>query len=83
MSSGSGFHLLDMKGSSAVTCTVALDLARLRCITYPTALDPTSLQGRAPERRVSYNSGSCLPTGRALVLPPHALWFPVDHEPQA
>jgi hypothetical protein len=32
----------------------------LRCTTCPTTLDPVSLQGRAPERRVSYGSESCL-----------------------
>jgi hypothetical protein len=54
----------------------------LQSIVCPTALDPTSLQGRALECHVSYGSESCLPTGRALVPPPHALQFPVDHGPQ-
>jgi hypothetical protein len=49
VSSGSGSHLPNRKGSGAAPCTVALD--------------PTSLQGRAPVCHVSYNSGSCLQIG--------------------
>jgi hypothetical protein len=55
----------------------------LRCAMCPTALNPSCLQGRALERRLSYSFRSCLPTGRASVLPPHALWFPVNRRPQA
>jgi hypothetical protein len=54
----------------------------LRCVTCPTALNHTSLQRRALERRVSYGSRPYLPTGRAPVPPPHALRFPVDRGPQ-
>jgi hypothetical protein len=41
----------------------------LRYATCLTAPDPTSLQGRAPVRHVSYNSGSCLPTGEVFGAP--------------
>jgi hypothetical protein len=54
----------------------------LRCAMYLTVLAPTSLQGRDPERSVSYDFGSWLHTGRAPVPPLHALWFPVDHGSQ-
>jgi hypothetical protein len=54
----------------------------LRCAMCLTALDPASLEGRAPERRMSYGSRPCLPIERALVPPLHALRFPVDHGPQ-
>jgi hypothetical protein len=81
--SGSGSRLPDRKDSSATMCTVdpypAPYKRWLRCTTCPTTSDPTSLEGRAPERHVSYGSRSCLPTGRVLVPPPHALRFPVDH----
>jgi hypothetical protein len=46
VSSGSVSCLHDEKGSSATTC--------------PMALNPASLQGRAPVRHVSYKFGSCL-----------------------
>jgi hypothetical protein len=55
----------------------------LWCTTCHIALDPTSLQGRALERRVSHSSGSCLPSGRAPMLSPHAMKSPVGHGPQA
>jgi hypothetical protein len=70
----------------------------LRSTACPTTLDPASLQWRAPERRVcrgsgsvgsaperpvSHDSGSCLPTGRTPVPPLHALRFHVDRGPQA
>jgi hypothetical protein len=41
----------------------------LRYATCLTAPDPTSLQGRAPMRHVSYNSGSCLPIGKVFGAP--------------
>jgi hypothetical protein len=46
----------------------------------PAALVAASLQGRTPERHMSYNSGSCFPTERAPVPPPHALRFPMGHD---
>jgi hypothetical protein len=55
----------------------------LRCTTCPTTPDPSSLEGRALERRVSNGSGSCLPAGRVAVPPPHAQRFPMDRGPQA
>jgi hypothetical protein len=35
----------------------------------PTAPDPTSLLGRASERRVCYDTGSCLPAGEGSRAP--------------
>jgi hypothetical protein len=46
VSSGPRSHLPDIKGSTAASCTVALD--------------PASLQGRVPEHHMSYSSRSFL-----------------------
>jgi hypothetical protein len=43
------------------------------------ASDLASIQGRAPEHRVSYGTKFYLSTGKAPVLPPHVLRFLVDH----
>jgi hypothetical protein len=46
LSSGSGPHLLDRKGSDAAMCIVIPDpLGGLRCATCPMALNPASLLG--------------------------------------
>jgi hypothetical protein len=66
VSSGSVSCLHDEKGPGAATC--------------PVALNPASLQGRAPVCHVSYKFGFCLPTGegsgascilRLQILPPY------------
>jgi hypothetical protein len=54
----------------------------LRCTMCPKALDPASLQRRAPEHRVSYSFGSYLHIGRAPLPSPHAMRFHVDRGPQ-
>jgi hypothetical protein len=48
----------------------------LRSAVCPTAPDPTSLQGRAPEHRMSYSSGYCLPAGEGSGAP-HVLWLQI------
>jgi hypothetical protein len=60
VSSGSGSRLTDRKGTDATTCTVALD--------------PTSLQGRALVRYMSYSFRSCLPAGEGSGAP-CVLWL--------
>jgi hypothetical protein len=82
--SASGLPVREGSGAPRVQQLRIMPLCRrgLRCAMCLTALAPTSLQGRDPERRVSYGSGSWLPTGRASVPPLHALWFPVDRRSQ-
>jgi hypothetical protein len=55
VSIGSASHLPDRKGSGTTTCTVALN--------------PASLQGRAPVRHMFYSSGSCLLAGEGSEAP--------------
>jgi hypothetical protein len=83
-SSGSWLHAGE---GSRVLCVLQLWIlppcrGGLRNDVCATTPDPASLQGRAPEHHVSYGSESCIPTGRAPVMPPYALWFPVGRMPQ-
>jgi hypothetical protein len=80
---GSGSRLLARERSGA-PCVLQLRIlppcrGGLWSAACPTAPDPASMQGRAPERCVSYSSGSCLPVEdsraprvlRLRILPPY------------